>query len=78
MEALYHRGVMRTLTEDCQFACVAQEDYWEIMSQGEEHTRKIENETGQVVMVIEHRLLTGHTRRCPLVIKVQYSTHSRL
>lgn len=31
MEKLYHKGVMRTKVDDCQFVCIAQGDYYAIL-----------------------------------------------
>uniref|UniRef100_A0A182K4V5 Camp-regulated guanine nucleotide exchange factor n=1 Tax=Anopheles christyi TaxID=43041 RepID=A0A182K4V5_9DIPT len=58
MDKLYHRGVMRTKCDDCQFVCITQTDYYRIQHQGEDNIRKIEEE-GQVVMVTELRNSTG-------------------
>lgn len=33
MEKLYHKGVMRTKVDDCQFVCIAQVDYYGILHQ---------------------------------------------
>ena len=33
MEKLYHKGVMRTKVDDCQFVCIAQTDYYKILHQ---------------------------------------------
>ncbi|XP_037926120.1 rap guanine nucleotide exchange factor 2 isoform X3 [Hermetia illucens] len=55
MDKLYHRGVMRTKCDDCQFVCITQTDYYRIQHQGEENTKRHE-ENGQVVMVTELRL----------------------
>ena len=33
MEKLYHSGVMRTKIDDCQFVCIAQSDYYNILHQ---------------------------------------------
>ncbi|XP_064594655.1 rap guanine nucleotide exchange factor 6-like isoform X3 [Liolophura sinensis] len=68
MEKLYHRGVMRTMVDDCQFVCIAQSDYYRILHQGEENTKKHE-EDGKVVMVTEHRVLDGGNRRGHIVIR---------
>ncbi|XP_044734898.1 rap guanine nucleotide exchange factor 6 isoform X3 [Chrysoperla carnea] len=54
MEKLYHKGVMRTKCDDCQFVCITQTDYYRIQHQGEENTRRLE-ENGQVVLVTELR-----------------------
>ncbi|EAT42851.1 AAEL005643-PB [Aedes aegypti] len=58
MDKLYHRGIMRTKCDDCQFVCITQTDYYRIQHQGEDNIRKIE-EDGQVVMVTELRNSSG-------------------
>uniref|UniRef100_A0A1A9ZDR0 Rap guanine nucleotide exchange factor 2 n=1 Tax=Glossina pallidipes TaxID=7398 RepID=A0A1A9ZDR0_GLOPL len=55
MDKLYHKGVMRTKCDDCQFVCITQTDYYRIQHQGEENTRRHEDEDGLVVMVTELR-----------------------
>ncbi|XP_066917873.1 rap guanine nucleotide exchange factor 6-like isoform X2 [Clytia hemisphaerica] len=65
---MYHKGTMRTRVDDCQFVCIAQEDYWRIFSQGEASCRKVEEE-GEVVMVTEHRVTDGGSRQGQVVIK---------
>ncbi|XP_073823348.1 PDZ domain-containing guanine nucleotide exchange factor isoform X2 [Musca autumnalis] len=55
MDKLYHKGVMRTKCDDCQFVCITQTDYYRIQHQGEENTRRHEDEEGRVVMVTELR-----------------------
>ncbi|KAL8569549.1 hypothetical protein ACOMHN_002095 [Nucella lapillus] len=67
-EKLYHKGVMQTMMDDCQFVCIAQQDYYRILHQGEENTRK-HKEQGEVVMVTEHRELDGGNRRGHIVIR---------
>ncbi|SPP86150.1 rap guanine nucleotide exchange factor 2 isoform X1 [Drosophila guanche] len=59
MDKLYHRGVMRTKCDDCQFVCITQTDYYRIQHQGEENTRRHEDEQGRVVMVTELRSIGG-------------------
>ncbi|KAH8238011.1 hypothetical protein KR032_010880 [Drosophila birchii] len=59
MDKLYHRGVMRTKCDDCQFVCITQTDYYRIQHQGEENTRRHEDENGRVVMVTELRSIGG-------------------
>lgn len=54
MEKLYHRGIMTTRCDDCQFVCITQTDYFRIQHQGEENTRRHE-EGGQLVMITEIR-----------------------
>lgn len=68
MEKMYHKGMMRTKVDDCQFVCIAQNDYFQILHKGEENTRRHE-EDGQVVLVTEHRVLDGGNRRGHVVIK---------
>ncbi|ESO87122.1 hypothetical protein LOTGIDRAFT_107273 [Lottia gigantea] len=68
MQKLYHHGVMQTLVDDCQFVCIAQSDYYRILHQGEENTKKHE-EKGQVVMLTEHRELDGGNRKGNIVIR---------
>ncbi|CAH1246962.1 RAPGEF6 [Branchiostoma lanceolatum] len=64
----YHKGVMRTKIDDCQFVCITQNDYYRILHQGEVNTRRVEEE-GEVVMVTEHRELDGGNRKGHIVIK---------
>ncbi|XP_030243017.1 rap guanine nucleotide exchange factor 2 isoform X2 [Drosophila navojoa] len=59
MDKLYHRGVMRTKCDDCQFVCITQTDYYRIQHQGEENTRRHEDDQGRVVMVTELRSIGG-------------------
>ncbi|XP_078039391.1 rap guanine nucleotide exchange factor 6 isoform X4 [Augochlora pura] len=69
MERLLHRGVMRTKCDDCQFVCVTQADYFRIQHQGEENTRRHE-ENGRVILVTELRgALDGGARRGHVVIR---------
>lgn len=34
MDKLYHRGVMRTKVDDCQFVCITQTDYYRYYYRG--------------------------------------------
>ncbi|XP_064418087.1 rap guanine nucleotide exchange factor 2 isoform X7 [Latimeria chalumnae] len=69
MEKEYMKGVMKTKVDDCQFVCIAQQDYCRILNQVEKNMQKVEEE-GEIVMVKEHRELdrTG-TRKGHIVIK---------
>ncbi|XP_043369194.1 rap guanine nucleotide exchange factor 2 isoform X19 [Dermochelys coriacea] len=69
MDKEYMKGVMRTKVDDCQFVCIAQQDYCRILNQVEKNMQKVEEE-GEIVMVKEHRELdrTG-TRKGHIVIK---------
>ena len=52
MEKLYHRGVMKTVKDDCQFVCITQTDYYKILSEGESNQMRYEKD-GSVVLVTE-------------------------
>eukprot|EP00795_Rhopilema_esculentum_P012593 gene12593-3296_t len=67
-EKVYHHGVMRTRVDDCQFVCIAREDYWRIFTHEEEKTVRVEEE-GEVVLVTEHRTTDGGSREGQVVIK---------
>lgn len=71
MDTLYHRGVMRTKCDDCQFVCITQTDYYRIQHQGEENTKRHE-ENGVIVLVTElrHGASDGTPRRGHVVIRV--------
>ncbi|XP_055310554.1 rap guanine nucleotide exchange factor 2 isoform X11 [Sitodiplosis mosellana] len=70
MDKLYHKGVMKTKCDDCQFVCITQTDYYRIQHQGEENTKRHE-ENGQLVMVTElrHGTMEGSVRRGHVVIR---------
>ncbi|KAF7259923.1 hypothetical protein EG68_02574 [Paragonimus skrjabini miyazakii] len=53
MSERIHRGVMRTVTEDCQFVCVSQTDYVRIMSREGDAEVPEMGEGGRVVLVYE-------------------------
>ncbi|XP_051955478.1 rap guanine nucleotide exchange factor 6-like isoform X2 [Xyrauchen texanus] len=69
LDKQFMNGVVRTRGDDCQFVCIAQEDYCRILNHVEQNTHKVEEE-GEIVMVKEHRELdrTG-TRKGHIVIK---------
>lgn len=78
MDKLYHRGVMRTKCDDCQFVCITQTDYFSILHKGEENTRRHE-ENGRVVLVTEQRAQIGaasSSQRSHIVIKVSYKSRA--
>lgn len=68
MEKSYHNGIMRTKTDDCQFVCITQTDYYRILHEGEGNIRKHE-ENGQVVIVTELRRTDAAGKREPVVIR---------
>jgi len=79
LDKQYMHGVVRTKVDDCQFVCIAQQDYWRILNHVEKNTHKVEEE-GEIVMVHEHRELDrSGTRKGHIVIKVgvfiYYSSH---
>ena len=71
MEKLYHSGTMRSKVDDCQFVCIRQSDYYRILDQGEENTRRVE-EDGVTVLVTEQRHIEACNRKGNIVIKVSY------
>nr|XP_030725564.1 rap guanine nucleotide exchange factor 6 isoform X6 [Globicephala melas] len=69
LDKQYTHGVVRTKVDDCQFVCIAQQDYWRILNHVEKNTHKVEEE-GEIVMVHEHRELDrSGTRKGHIVIK---------
>uniref|UniRef100_A0A3B4DXI2 Rap guanine nucleotide exchange factor (GEF) 6 n=1 Tax=Pygocentrus nattereri TaxID=42514 RepID=A0A3B4DXI2_PYGNA len=69
LDKQYMNGEVRTKMDDCQFVCIAQEDYWRILNHVEKNTHKVEEE-GEIVMVKEHRELDrSGTRKGHIVIK---------
>ncbi|KAM9311579.1 rap guanine nucleotide exchange factor 6-like [Gastrophryne carolinensis] len=52
----YIHGTVQTKVDDCQFVCIAQQDYWRILNHVEKNTHKVK-EKGEIVMVNEHREL---------------------
>lgn len=69
LDKFHHKGVMRTKTQDCQFVCITQSDYYRIHNQGAENIVKHE-EDGRVVMITELRTVNlHHQKRDHVVIK---------
>uniref|UniRef100_A0A8D3A152 Rap guanine nucleotide exchange factor (GEF) 6 n=1 Tax=Scophthalmus maximus TaxID=52904 RepID=A0A8D3A152_SCOMX len=69
LDKQYMNGEVRTKGDDCQFVCIAQEDYWRILNHVEKNMHKVEEE-GEIVMVKEHRELDrSGTRKGHIVIK---------
>ncbi|XP_006166957.1 rap guanine nucleotide exchange factor 6 isoform X3 [Tupaia chinensis] len=69
LDKQYMHGIARTKVDDCQFVCIAQQDYWRILNHVEKNTHKVEEE-GEIVMVHEHRELDrSGTRKGHIVIK---------
>ncbi|XP_068904541.1 rap guanine nucleotide exchange factor 6 isoform X9 [Tenebrio molitor] len=54
LEKQYHKGVLITKCDDCQFVFILQEDYHRIMLEGENNIHRQE-ENGKIVMVTESR-----------------------
>eukprot|EP00072_Mus_musculus_P053179 XP_006532631.1 PREDICTED: rap guanine nucleotide exchange factor 6 isoform X10 [Mus musculus] len=69
LDKQHMHGAVRTKVDDCQFVCIAQQDYWRILNHVEKNTHKVEEE-GEIVMVHEHRELDrSGTRKGHIVIK---------
>ncbi|XP_069366224.1 rap guanine nucleotide exchange factor 6 isoform X18 [Paralichthys olivaceus] len=69
LDKQHMNGEVRTKGDDCQFVCIAQEDYWRILNHVEKNMHKVEEE-GEIVMVKEHRELDrSGTRKGHIVIK---------
>ncbi|XP_053319292.1 rap guanine nucleotide exchange factor 6 isoform X7 [Spea bombifrons] len=69
LDKQYMNGVVKTKVDDCQFVCIAQQDYWRILNHVEKNTHKIK-ERGEIVMVNEHRELDrSGTRKGHIVIQ---------
>lgn len=72
--ALNARYLTSFFTDFCvsfQFVCVAQADYYRILTQGERSIQCIK-EDGDVVMITEFRKTDGGSRQGQVVIKVCY------
>ncbi|XP_046859606.1 rap guanine nucleotide exchange factor 6-like [Xenia sp. Carnegie-2017] len=70
LDQYYHKGVMKTRVDDCQFVCIPQTEYHRILSQGEANIHEVV-ENGEVVMVTEYRSLDGGNRDGHVVIKAK-------
>uniref|UniRef100_A0A8C1J6F0 Rap guanine nucleotide exchange factor (GEF) 6 n=1 Tax=Cyprinus carpio TaxID=7962 RepID=A0A8C1J6F0_CYPCA len=69
LDRQFMNGDVCTKGDDCQFVCIAQEDYCRILNHVEQNTHK-EEEEGEIVMVKEHRELDrSGTRKGHIVIK---------
>lgn len=55
MQPQYHRGVMRTTVDDCQFVCVAQKDFCDIMNKARDNLKRHKNAAGEIVSETEKR-----------------------
>uniref|UniRef100_A0A8C5R2D6 Rap guanine nucleotide exchange factor 6 n=1 Tax=Leptobrachium leishanense TaxID=445787 RepID=A0A8C5R2D6_9ANUR len=69
LDKQYMSGIVKTKVDDCQFVCIAQQDYWRILNHVEKNTHKVK-ERGEIVMVNEHRELDrSGTRKGHIVIQ---------
>lgn len=51
-----HQGVMQTLCNDCQFICIAQHDYYNVLHESQDAQRRVlDQKTGEVCMIEERR-----------------------
>jgi len=55
MDQQKHSGVMTTVTDDCQFLIVAQQEYFEVLNDGKEKQKQVFNDDGKLVVVKEWR-----------------------
>ncbi|ESO00585.1 hypothetical protein HELRODRAFT_82965, partial [Helobdella robusta] len=54
-DVMYHEGVMITKSDDCQFVCIPQRQFYDILHREKENIIKVQNENGEVTMVMEKR-----------------------
>ena len=51
-----HQGVMQTLQNDCQFICIAQHDYYNVLHESQDAQRRVlDPKSGEVCMIEERR-----------------------
>merc|ERR1719427_2021881 len=55
MDQQKHSGVMTTVTDDCQFLIVAQQEYFEVLNAGKEKQKQIYDDDGNLVAKFEWR-----------------------
>ncbi|CAD5123698.1 DgyrCDS12018 [Dimorphilus gyrociliatus] len=63
-----HIGIMKTKVDNCQFLCIDQENYYRILTQGEQNTVRHE-ENDKVVLVTEYRVLDAGSKSGYIVIR---------
>ncbi|CAM4815277.1 unnamed protein product [Rotaria magnacalcarata] len=68
LDQYYHKGIMKTHVDNCEFVVVAQNDYYAILNQDEENIR-IE-ESGKLVMIKEVRV-NNEEQRIPREIVIK-------
>ncbi|XP_042895970.1 rap guanine nucleotide exchange factor 2 [Parasteatoda tepidariorum] len=68
MEKMYQQGVMRTKTEDCQFVCVAQSDYYRILHLGEENIKR-HAVNGKLEYITELRTVDATRNKAHVIIR---------
>nr|CAB3265438.1 rap guanine nucleotide exchange factor 2-like [Phallusia mammillata] len=69
LQSQNHKGVMYTCCDDCQFLCIAQQEYYDVLHQGQENIQNITDESGQIVMVKEKREFDGGAKKGNIVIR---------
>lgn len=57
-----------------KFLCIAQQEYYDVLHQGQENIQNIKDETGQIVMVKEKREFDGGAKKGNIVIRVSVAT----
>merc|ERR1712098_68016 len=68
MQVEYHQGVMTTMEDDCQFVCITQKDYYEILHDGEAALVK-EEEDGVLVKVSEVRRVEDGIKHAKVLLR---------
>jgi len=63
-----HTGVMSTICDDCQFLCVAQTDYYNVLHEGQENQDKFYDDKGDLCLVKEFRV-EEYTKPGSIVIR---------
>ncbi|CAF0850292.1 unnamed protein product [Rotaria sp. Silwood1] len=75
LDHYYHKGIMKTRVDNCEFVVVAQNDYYAILNQGEKNIRIEEN--GKLVMIKEIRV-DDEEQRIPREIVIKATTEKLL
>lgn len=58
-----HQGIMQTLCNDCQFICIAQHDYYNVLHESQDAQRRVLGQkTGEVCMIEERRFFDHDIR----------------
>ena len=73
-----HQGIMQTLCNDCQFICIAQHDYYNVLHESQDAQRRVlDQKTGEVCMIEERRDFDHDIRKNSMKIDSIYPDESR-